>query len=51
MLRVKIPSADNPELSKVLSSKNGVGQRIALHASPAVRDSTFLISTFSFDQT
>ena len=29
-----LPSAENPELSKVFSLKPGVGQSIALHASP-----------------
>ena len=43
---VKVPCAENPELSKVLSFKPGVGQSIASHASPAARHSTLLIFTF-----
>ena len=46
---IRVPSAENPELSKViLSLKPGVGQNIALCASPTARISAFLISTFSF---
>ena len=38
-----------PELSKViLSFRHGVGQKIALHASPTARNSGLQISTFSF---
>ena len=31
---IKVPSIENPELTKVLLSKPGVSQSIALHASP-----------------
>ena len=48
---VEVPSAESPELSKILSLKHGVGQNIALHASPNAR--TFSFSNFylmgSFD--
>ena len=37
-------SAENPELSNVLTFKPGVGQNIALHASHAARDAAFLVS-------
>ena len=36
----------NSKLSEVLSLKPGVGRNIALHASPAARNSTVLMSTF-----
>ena len=32
------PHAENPDLLKVLSLKPGVGQNIAMHASPTVRN-------------
>ena len=35
---IKVTPAENPELSGVLSLKAGVGQNIALHASPIVRN-------------
>ena len=35
--KIKVPSVENQELSKVLSLKPGVGRHITLHASPAVR--------------
>ena len=38
-----VPFTENPELSKVLSIKPVGGQNIALHASPAARNSTLLI--------
>ena len=44
----KVPSAENPGLSEVLSFKPGLGHNIAMHASPNARIffSPFLISTF-----
>ena len=36
---IKVPSAENPELSAVLSVKPGGGQNIVLHVSPAARNS------------
>ena len=36
-------SAENPELSKVLLLKPGIGQKIVFHALPAARSSAFLI--------
>ena len=41
---IKVPSVENPKLSKVLSSKPGAGQNIAMHASPTARN-FFLSST------
>ena len=41
---LKAPFAENPELSKVLSSKPDVGQNIAMHASPTARN----FSLFNF---
>ena len=41
---IKVPSAENAGLSKVLSLKPGVGQSIALHALTTVRNSVFLSS-------
>ena len=35
---VKVPSAENPALSKVFSFKPGLDQNIVLHASPAARN-------------
>ena len=43
---IKTPSAENPELSEVLSFRPVVGEKIALHASPAARDSDFLTPAF-----
>ena len=43
---VEVPSAESPELSKILSLKPGVGQNIALHASPTAM--TFYFSYFYF---
>ena len=40
---VKVPSAANPGLLKGFSFQPGVGQDMALHASPTARDSSFLI--------
>ena len=40
----KVPSAENPEPEKVISFiKPGVGQKIALHASPASRDCAYFL--------
>ena len=41
---IKAPSAENPDLSKVLCIKPAVGHDIALHASPAARKSIFCFS-------
>ena len=44
---IKVTAAENPQFSKVFFSlKPGVGQIIASDASPAARNSAFLISTF-----
>ena len=40
---IKIPSAENPALSKFLSCALGVGENIALRASPAAEYSALLI--------
>ena len=40
---MKVPSSENPELSKVLSVKPGLGQNIALYVSLTARNSTFSI--------
>ena len=48
---MNLPSAENPEISKILTVRPRVDQNIALHASPTVRNSAFLISTFSFHLT
>ena len=41
---IKVPSAENQELSNVFTSKPGVGQNIALHVPPtACRNSSHLI--------
>ena len=45
---VKGPSAEDPEVSKVSSLKPGVGQNIALHASPTVREAAFLTTAMQF---
>ena len=44
---LSIPSAENLELSKVLSFKPG----ITLHASPAAGNGSFLVSTFQVPST
>ena len=43
----KVPSAENPPLSKVTAFTSGVGQTIALLTSPFARDSAFLMSACS----
>lgn len=43
-VEIKVPSAEPPELSKVLSSKCGVGQNVPLRVSPTACNSLFLIS-------
>ena len=51
---IKVPSVENPELTNCLSLKPGVGQNIAMHASPTARNnllvliSTSLILSLSF---
>ena len=45
---VSIPFAESPELSNVPSGKPGVGQNLALHASPAARNSAFLHDSVVF---
>ena len=40
--QVSIPFVESPELSNIPSGKPGVGQNLALHASPAARNSAFL---------
>ena len=45
--QVSIPFVESPELSNIASGKPGVGQNLALHASPAARNS-FCIITFFF---
>lgn len=40
-------SAENPELSKLLTFKRGVGQKMALHASTTARNYVIVISAFS----
>ena len=49
---MEVPSAVNPELSRLSSAKPGVGQNIALHALPVVRNSALLtvclLRPFSF---
>ena len=48
---IKVPSAEDPELSKVLSFTPGLGQKIVLRASPTARNYAFLIFAFSFHST
>ena len=48
---IKVPSAEIPELSRVLSFKLGVGQNVAFHALPTARNCAFLIFAFSFHST
>ena len=43
---IKASSARNPELSKILSLKHGVGQNIALYVSPDAGNSVLLTSDF-----
>ena len=44
---ITVPSVENPELTNVLRLKPGVGQNIAMHASPTARNFFLgLISTF-----
>ena len=43
---IRVPSADNPKLSKVLSFEPGVSQNTASQALPAARNSTLLLYTF-----
>ena len=43
---IQFSSAENPELFKALSFKLGIGQKIALHASPTVLTYALLISAF-----
>ena len=43
---IKVPFAENLELSKGLLLKRGVGQNVALHALSAAMNSPFLISDF-----
>ena len=45
---IKIPCAENPELSKVLFLTLTVGQNVALHASAAARNFVFLCLSTSF---
>ena len=45
MQKVKFPSTENPEPSKVLSSKFEVTQNKALHVPPAARDSVSRLSS------
>ena len=42
-IKIKVPSDQNPELSKVLSANPAEGQNEALHVSPTVRNSVFPI--------
>ena len=42
-----VPTVENPELANVLPLKPGVGQNIAMHASPAAR-SFFLVLIYAF---
>ena len=45
---IKVPSIEKPELTNVLPLKSGVGQNIAMHASPTARNFFLtLISTFT----
>ena len=41
---IMVPSVENPELTKALPLKPGVGQNIAVHAVPAARN--FFLPTF-----
>ena len=45
---IKLPSVQNPELSKFLSVQPVLGQNIDLNAPPAARKSLLLIFTFPF---
>ena len=46
---IKIPSAEDPVLSKIRSVKPWINQNIALQVSPTARISAFLISAFVVD--
>ena len=48
--QIKDPSAENPDLSKFLSSNPEAGLNITLHVSPTARKSTFLISVSRLKQ-
>ena len=48
---MKVPSPGNPELSKVFTFKAGMGENVALHASPTAKKSVSLISDFSIHST
>ena len=48
---INVLSVENPELSKVLSLKHGVGQIIASPASSAARNCAFLISALPIHPT
>ena len=41
---IKVPYVENPELWNVLSLKPGVGQNIAMHASPTARKVSIVLS-------
>ena len=43
---MKVSSAENPEVSKVLSFEPDVGQNIALCALPTARNSAFTVAIF-----
>ena len=43
--QIKVPSAENLELSCVLALKPGVGQNIAMHASPTARSFLLVLIT------
>ena len=54
-VEMMVPTAEDPELSKVLSVKNEVGQNIAMHALPTSRKFplsrvTFLVHSTLFLQ-
>ena len=42
----KVPSAEDPQLSKILSLMSEINQNVALHASPTARKSACLMSAF-----
>ena len=42
--KIKVPYVENPELWNVLPLKPGVGQRIAMHASPTARKVSIVLS-------
>ena len=43
---IEVPSVENQELSKIPSVKSELGQKIALHDSPAAGNSAFEMSAF-----